>query len=599
MRKITFIATMLAAVLLTACHADIDVQNIDPAAEVRMGLAIPVGSMSAKMGDFLGDSTIEQISVGEDGIYHFTSRVEIPTKNYRKIDVASYVIKDETTLSFKIKPAIDDRSVITGDGHTVITLVFDLELGMQGINNNTTQERIDSIHVSEAQLISMINVTDFGLTWDEIQSVQLELGDQFRRSEGKTINIPISGKGYNRDIPIDVNDFSLSLMKDNTNPEAGTVSKIKFRILFNVCPADGHVINVSDESAFAYNLQVKVIDYEAIWGWFQAGNEMRDAQHLDMDSLWDEWKKIKKLKVRFAEPIVDVYVSHRVAAPLRMYIDYLSAVDSTGHETKATWEGKDKTDFALENSLSPEISTLNDSVYNHKRFSYLEHEGHLDRLFDVRPDSFNYSFHLLVDQNPRSDYPWKQHRITKDTKVHGYAMVDVPFKFNEGTELAYSMTIKDVDLSSFTLDSLMAESEILDTLKTSNLKLFLQVENSIPFDIEGVFTFLDKDSADMHLQLVQDNDSNRLHFPAPTMIRPAGQKYGYVSEPSKTVLIVDVEKNDFDRFAEIKAIRLDAAITGNPQPCVLDTTTSVRVRIGIAANVDAILNLDKIANQNK
>lgn len=599
MRKITILATMLGALLLTACRADIDVQNIDPAAEVRMGLAIPVGSMSAKMGDFLGDSTIDQISVDADGIYHFTSRVEIPTKNYRKIDVASYVIKDETTLSFKIKPAIDDRTVITGDGTTVIPLAFDLELGMQGINNNTTQERIDSIQVSRARFISMINVEDFGLRWDEIQSVQLELGSQFRRPEGKIITIPVRGKDYNNEIPIEVNNFSLSLMKDDSDPGAGTVSKIKFRILFNVCPSAAHVITVSDESAFSYNLQVKVIDYEAIWGWFQAGNEMRDAQHLDMDSLWDEWKKIKKLKVRFAEPTVDVYVSHRVAAPLRMYIDYLTAVDSTGHETKATWNGNDKTDFALDNSLSPDISTINDSVYNHARFSYREHEGHLDQLFDVRPDSFNYSFHLLVDQNPRSDYPWKQHRITKDTKVHGYAMVDVPFKFNEGTELAYGMTINDVNLSSYSLDSLVAQSEVLDTVKASNLKLFLQIENGIPFDLNAHFTFLDKDSADMHLQLVQDNDSNIIHLPAPKMTRPAGQTYGYVSEPSKTVLIVDVEKNDFDRMAEIKKIRLDAAITGNPQPCILDTATSLRVRIGIAANVDAILNLGKLTNQTK
>ena len=97
----------------------------------------------------------------------------------------------------------------------------------------------------------------------------------------------------------------------------------------------------------------------------------------------------------------------------------------------------------------------------------------------------------------------------------------------------------------------------------------------------------------MKMQLVDNENNNRIHMPAPKMERPAGQKYGYVSEASETTVIVSVEKKDFDRFAQVKQILFDASIAGNPQPCVIDTTTDLSIKIGIAAKVDAILDFSK------
>jgi hypothetical protein len=159
--------------------------------------------------------------------------------------------------------------------------------------------------------------------------------------------------------------------------------------------------------------------------------------------------------------------------------------------------------------------------------------------------------------------------------------------------LAYKSVITDVNISRVSLDSLLADAKVLDTVKTSDLKLFIVVKNRIPFDLEGKFIFLDKDSTDMKMQLVENESETHLHFPAPKMERPAGQKYGYVSEASETTFIVSVEKNDFDRFAEVKQILFDASILGNPQPCVMDTATDLTVKIGIAAKVDAVLNFTK------
>lgn len=580
-------ALVMASFVLASCHSDVDLKNIDTQTELELGIALPIGSLHATMGDFLGNGKVANISVDENGIFHFIDTFPIPAKQYHQIDLASYIIKDAATLKFNIA---DKTGTVTiyGNGTTEYPLEFPMELGMEGINDNLSEERIDSITVTEAKFVSVINVENFDLDWSEIKSVQLELLDQFRRPAGKYVDIPISGQNFGSEIPIDVTNFALCLMKDKSTP-GQTVNKIQFKIKFVVCPSNGHNIDVKSDSKFAYNLQVKVIDYEAIWGYFEAGNQMRSAQKLTMDSLWGDWRSVKKLKVRFMEPSIDVSVWHRIAAPLRMYIDYISAIDSLGHATNATWNGIDSIDFDLPHPLCP-YSGITDSVKNSKRFSFKPDEGHIDELFDVRPDTFAYSFHLLVDKNPRDDYPWKQHRITKDSTVRGDAIFDVPFKFNTGSELQYTTTVKDINISNISLDSLLASVQVIDSIKSGTLKLILDIKNGIPFDLNAYFTFLDADSVDLGLRLVQDNDSNRIHLPAPTMEKPALEKYGRVTAPSVTRLIVNVEKNDFNRLAETKMLRFDAAITGNPQPCQIEEKTDLTVKIGLSAQIDAIFN---------
>ena len=593
------IIALTAGVLLAGCRSDIDLKNIDPKAEVEMGMALPVGSLHLTMGDFLGNDKVKGISVDQDGIFHYIKDLEIPTKDYHTINVANYIIKDVNTLEFPV------GSKLAGYGNPLpaspapIMLDFDLDLGMEGINNDQTQERIDSIWVTEARFFSKINVTsDFDLKWEDIVKVELELSDQFRRPEGKLIDIPIAEYGYDQDIPIDVNNFTLNFLKNSSDPSQGTVDKIHFKIRFYVQPTSP--VAYTDASQFRYNLQVQMINYDAIWGFFEAGNQMRNTDTIALAEEWPEWKNVKKLKVRFAEPRVDFNISHRVAAPLILTIDYITAIDSLGNPEHATWDGKTYKPFYLaaedNEYISPLVETINDSILHHKYFNHEEGRGRIDKLFDVRPDSFIYSFHLDVDKTEMGKSPWnqwKQLRLLNDVKVRGNATLDVPFKFNEGTELAYKSVITDVNISRVSLDSLLADAKVLDTVKTSDLKLFIVVNNRIPFDLEGKFTFLDKDSTDMKMQLVENETETHLHFPAPKMERPAGQKYGYVSEASQTTFIVSVEKNDFDRFAQVKQILFDASILGNPQPCVMDTATDLTVKIGIAAKVDAVLNFTK------
>lgn len=589
---------VMAGLLLAGCHSKIDFENIDKKVEVEGGLALPIGTMHATMGDFLGNGKVKKISVDEEGVFHYIDTVDIPTKEYHQINLANYILKNKETLEFKVL----DHPVpnpIHGNGVDGFTFDFPMTIDMEGINDHTSDERIDSIWVTKAKFHSFINVKNFDLRWHEIKSVKLKLEDEFHRADGDIIDIPIGGHDFSDSIEINVDEFTLDLLKDKINhdPDQGTVNKINFTIIFEVVPDNNHTINLSANSVFTYDLKVDVIDYAAIWGFFEAGNQMRNTDTISLAKEWPEWKNVKKLKMRFAEPRIDVFVSHKVAAPLIMHIEYIKAIDSLGNPKPATWDGETSKDLYLKEYMSPLAETLQDSVLHHEFFNHEAGRGHIDELFDVRPDSFMYSFRLLVDQTKwkyNTDWrTWKQLRIVKDAKVYGYAVADVPFKFKEGSEGQYKDAIKNVNLSKVTLDSLLASENILDTVKASELKLIMVVKNRIPFDIYGQFTFLNADSVDMHLQLLQDNPTNRILFPAPKMERPAGQKYGYVSEASETTLIFNVKKSEFDRFAQVKHILFDASLSGNPQPCVLDTATDLSVKIGIAAKVDAIMDFNK------
>ena len=577
---------LIMSSLLVGCHSDLKFDNVDTTAQMELGIVFPLGTMHLTMADFLGEGQVDGISLDEYGVFQYTNRIEIPEKPYHRIDVASYIMRDQALKEFYIQPAIGGASAIPATGDTY-TLDFPLELSIEGINNDTSIERIDSVWVTKAKFYSNITTDQFDLRWDEIKSVKLRLGEQFRRGE-KDIVIPIDGRGFGQDIEIDVNTFTLNLMKNIHNPRAGSVNKIKFNIIFEVCPNRAQPIMINEYSKFAYNLRVQMIDYDAIWGYFQAGPETRDTRLIDMDSLWDEWENIKKLKMRFAEPRVKIYLTHGIAAPLMVHVDELTAIDSLGKRKSATWDNEKETDLILKKTLANDMSTYGQTITNDETLTHEASKGNIDELFDVRPDSFFYSYYMLVNKNV--DYP--QHRIVKkDSLVWGWADVTIPFAFNKGSEAQYITTFTDVDISEYTLDSLLEEAELADSVHASNLKMILKVENRIPFDIDATFTFLDEDSLDMHMELVEGNTNNRFHLPAPQMTKTYGETdYGTVTDPSITDIVIDIEKADFDRFIDVEYIRMDAAMTGNPQRCRLTKDTSIDVKVSITAVVDATYN---------
>ena len=67
-------------VALNACRrANVNLNDIDTSATIETSLSLPLGTVSIKLGDIIGDSTIQGVSVDEHGQYIFSSEnVSIP-----------------------------------------------------------------------------------------------------------------------------------------------------------------------------------------------------------------------------------------------------------------------------------------------------------------------------------------------------------------------------------------------------------------------------------------------------------------------------------------------------------------------------------------
>ena len=367
---------------------------------------------------------------------------------------------------------------------------------------------------------------------------------------------------------------------------------------------------MNENSKIDYSLRVQLIDYKAIWGFFEAGNEMQDENTVVLQDEWEGWKDFKNLELRFAEPKITVHVTHKVAAPLRMRINYLRVKNNEGATAQAEWTQDGSTteydDFLIRNVLSPVLakdsqnpqmgeSLLTDSVDVQRTFSSDPREGHIDQLFDIKPDIFSYSFRLSVDRNntyftnPATNKPYTQHRITNDLNIRGYAAIDVPFIFKEKSELAYSSTIDTLTFID-KLDSIKTSAKVLDSINASNVKLILFVENTIPFDIDAELAFLDAKGDTVDIKLSQDTIGKitHIHFPSPN-INELGDAIRPV-DPERIVL--NVNDTDLEELKKAKKMWFKASISGNNGACRLRNDAGLKVRIGVSANADVTFRFD-------
>ena len=84
-----FIAIM-AGCVLAGCHADVDLANIDKKAEVEMGVALPIGSIHAKIGDFLGNGKVKNVFIDNKGTIFWQDTFHV-SRNYHQLDLAAYI----------------------------------------------------------------------------------------------------------------------------------------------------------------------------------------------------------------------------------------------------------------------------------------------------------------------------------------------------------------------------------------------------------------------------------------------------------------------------------------------------------------------------
>jgi len=607
---------VLIATFLGGCKEDIDLKNMDKRAEVEMGLAIPIGSMSATIGDFLGNGQVDGIYVGPTGLLYFRDTFDI-TRTFHDVKLeekVSTVNKEFYVYDQLSKGDINaDGSVKTGKQ---IMLKFPFSMKLNNINNDVSDERIDSALIDKSRFSSTISTTDWSdFKQEYIDKVEIVLGDEFQRSEGKTILVCSKGDFYfNQNIPIDINQFVLNLMKDTDtkyfswNDWKNNVKDschMEIRFYFTIPASDK--VYVTNTTRYNYRLQVQFIDFIAVWGFFKPSSDMRDADTVRIEDEWEKWRDLKKAKLPFDTPNVYLNISSKIAGAMNMHGEYLYVKSlKTNDSVYASFNGQRKRDVFYDGKgvgrdFLPLSSAIGDSInYTPIIFDEASDRGQIDKLFAIRPDIMGYKFYLDFDS-----LITPQVRVLPNTNITIKADIDAAFQFKKGLEANYVDTIGDVKLSKYSLDSLLADANLLDTVKTSDLQIVLQFENKIPLRIKGRFRFMDENNKE-----VMYPNSNKpfgigttdtIRIPAPNIVYDSQGK-AHVGEAKKTVYTIQVNKKHFDTLAKIKNIEYFAELDADETNPAFDKDPDWRVQIrkddqlkvhiGISTHVDAVFNFN-------
>ena len=291
--------------LLVGCHSSLKLDNIDPTAQLDMGLALKVATVTATLGDFIDQS--EDLYIYKDSTSGGSPKMVVAwrhaypdEKDYHVIDFVQYLPEMSKPMNvydqMQAKGLIGPDGKITPDGRQ-ITLDFDMEFKLNGINEQGTSNdnRIDSAYIDYAQFISSIQRNNLPLEWQWIDSVVLDMGDQIEcANKVRTVYRRGDAADYGTPLETNLNKLKIMLMKNrNIRPEISNVytgCQMKVHFMFTIPQSAGEIV-IPNTAAFQYNIKLADAKWQAIWGYFTPSKDMHSDERVDMDDYLFRSKK--------------------------------------------------------------------------------------------------------------------------------------------------------------------------------------------------------------------------------------------------------------------------------------------------------------------
>lgn len=611
MKKTLFGLLGAVMVVISGCKSDVDLKNINTRMDAEMGIAVPIGNMKVTFNDFLHFDSVSGRSKEVTKLYANVEKTigDIETdclffrdtftvdRDFHPVDLSQYSTSlhgEEilTTTSVPIVPGVEFK-------HT-----FDIPVTLDGLNQKTSYERIDSIYIQSVSLALAANF-DNATARSLLKEVTLIYPDEFYYQHTKQ---PIPDKPLdintlfrNDSIYITLNDFVIDMRTDKNKP-CGPLN-VKNVITFHIkLVLSSQTATTLPPTQFSYGINLHLGEFEKVWGFFKPGNQMRDSDFVDIAEQWSDWENIKNLKVRFKKPRIELRAIHDIESKnqnkgLDVTLDELYVADEQGTKVYARFGDSDQDKSRTETLYNmPITNPRGDEVFT---FWYTghdgKHDGDIDRMFDIRPDSICYKYHIDL----KNEDPAQQFCLNHDTKIHLDAIIVLPAEFKENSYFEYSDTA-DVDFSSIHSDSIKDGSDFIDTIMNAQAYIYITAFNHIPFDIVAKYVFLDENLNPIKFPLVsggvEDEDGYIVTIPGPKKYN----QYGIATEYGENTLIVRASKQDLDeKLSRIRHISYEAKIEGNPTTVVILSNTDVKMHVGVAANVQAIMDFNKKEDDKK
>lgn len=613
---------------LIGCRADVDLNNIDTTAEVELGMALPVGSMSVSLSDILGTNSSDNLYFRSDGVlclHYDYNRHE----DFHAIDFTQYISNAEQTIYLydsinaymeRVRAEYPAQTFPAGyvcglpDRDVTLKIPTKMSLTYDGINDELSNERIDSAYIVEAKFEGYLMKKNLSTPFEWVDSVVLVLGKEYVAKSGNrqklydkfTCEEEIT---YGMHMPIMLKDFTIDLVKDHTQPCSNTnVVNSSFMDveIYLTIPKNTDPMPIATDMAIIFGMDVQFIEYTALWGMFESSNKMQDDGSVSMDSIFGNWSMMKDICLPIAEPLINVRVCHELAGPLVFQGEYLYVTSRDGQTHYAEFgEGREHTyqyprdakEAIRDNAwMDPKPNTIGDSIVLDMVFNKEPEHGRIDQLFVGTPDIMAWSFAVDFDRTLTN-----QTRLTPTTNIKMDIDMEVPFIFNEGLYVAYSDTLENINLN---LSSLTDSASIVDSIKQSDLYVQLKIENRLPLDVRMVLCCLDsndrvitEDRTGEPLRLTQ---SDTIFIKAPEYTVGADGSM-VISKPGIAEDALNISKDKLEKFNELKSLTyivilddksLHSAFESNENFKIRITEDSrLKLNIGIGAKVGAVLNL--------
>ena len=619
-------STICLAMLMQGCEADVNLNDIDTDVKVEANLTIPIGTVKASLGDFVGDGRfgIYVDSLENHGVLTFQDTFSIES-HFHQVDLSKYISSKKLDMNIYNKLKTSGLMLpgdnIVGNGVSV-PLTFPLTLKLNGINQDVNDQRLDSAAIKNASFVSTIRPKgNLPIKWEWIDKVEINLGTAFHRPAGNTVVVYKKGQnyGFNQEIPINVDEFTLCLMKNrNLDPTKDGEWKKYINNVIDSCtfditmyvniPTSAGTINVPTTAALEYELGVRFINYHAIWGMFEPSDDMSTHAEDAIASYWSMWNSIPKLCLPLAKPSVDLAISTQMAGALKVESEYLYTKNNAGEKRSATYNGKESGEWnftakdpVTKEGYLPLNSTIGDTATMRIALDSDPARGHIDNLFSIRPDKVGYHFAVSFDEQKTP-----QLRITDNTLIRLDATCKVPMMFNEGLVVAYADTIRGIDLSGLNVDAFLDSITILDTLEQASAKLVVTFESTIPLDIKGKLTCVDAKG-----NLIIDPKTNKpLQLTDKEEIVIVGPKqifenHQWHATPNQSVYVIEVDRDYLETLKQIKKVAFEAELNDESMRGAfeqglfnvkLENDSYISVKIGVGATVEAVLSLDSLIN---
>lgn len=574
---------LLACAMLFGCKANVDLNNIDPSAKLEMGLALPIGEINLKLGNFLKDTTIKELSINEDGVYQFDVDMSIKeNRTLEDINMSQYtgVRVVDFPLSLPSFPAgyqLPAAMPFTVD--TVFRLAFD------GLNANPLTQRIDSIILTGAHLSVNISNQNIAEQMIQLKNIVLTLPeDGLRRMEGSQ-NVSLTTQ-FNQTDEHPLGTCHLIMMN---NPSATpSASNLKDSLEFNLhiefeIPANVP-LTVGASPALRFNINTHVEGFNAIYGFFNMDDMSTSYDTtLNISEMLPALESIKRFSLPLAKPSFSMRIGTNIGVPLKAGITSME-VSNGSEKREFLVDGKKPEVMTFENYVKV-TDPMEEMAYNTLSYSY--QNSNLGDLLTIRPEQLKVGIGFGVDA-ARENVP--QHRVADVLAIDGSANLTIPFEFKEGAAFEYSDTI-EMDLSQLTLDSLLGEVDVFDSVSVRQLSLVVVASNWLPYTLKASFRYLDENYQDVRL------NEDGLTIPGPTDYNEQGK----IVTPGTNNITITLNNERMDKLTRVKHIIYDVTLEDADLenmknknvvfPVKLTPENQLSVKIALAADVAAYLKL--------